>query len=1035
MNDLLFISAYGDTDGRQMTFAHFCEPSVDRQDVRPTLRVLGWDGDDTRLKVDQVAKTLHEKLAWPDDEHDFDSWRQRWSEAFVLRPREVIRTAGELAVRLADLARAIRNCANTVLQIESSAGPLRKLHQAFQAALIHDLSADDFADLFAQAVTYGLFSAAVSPRPSGSTAAVAQGSLTEMLPKTSPFLRDILATFLRAGGRQGKIDFDELGIQEVVDLLNSPDTHLDAILLDFGNRTRQEDPVIHFYEHFLSEYDKVRKIQRGVFYTPQPVVSYIVRSVHEMLQTEFGLDDGLASTVTWGEIAAKHAGLKVPAGVNPTEPFVQILDPATGTATFLVEVIDVIYLTLTAKWKQQRLSDAEQRAAWNAYVPKHLLSRLHGYELLMAPYAIAHMKIGLKLYETGYRFGSDERARIYLTNTLEPASDEKKQREFEEWAPALAHEAHAVNAVKKHQRFTVVIGNPPYAGISSNMSPDAQQIVDAYKFVDGHPLNERKLWLQDDYVKFIRTAQLIIEQANTGILGYITNHGYFDNPTFRGMRQSLMGTFPHLRVLDLHGNANKKEQAPDGSEDKNVFDIRQGVGICLGTRTVAKPSVQHADLWGTREAKYDWLDIHSVANTPFTALLPDSPYYFLKPQNTDTRAEYDEGWKITDAMPVNSAGFITARDHFVVDFDRDNLLARLADFANPRVSDAEIRRKYFAGCGSDKYPDGDTRGWKVPEARRSVEKDKKWRERIQRCLYRPFDTRYVYWAEWMVDWPRPEVMGQMLAGPNHSILTARSNKASGTDHFFCSKWISETKCAEYSTQSAVFPLYTFRDAAGGQGSFALGTQRRSNFSAGFLRALANALGVTQVKPHGLPEGITPEDIFQYAYGVFHSPGYRSRYAEFLKSDFPRLPLTGNLDMFHSLAKLGGELAALHLLESPKLDKPVAPYTGPANPEVEKVSHARNTVWLDKAQTRGFSNIPETVWQFHIGGYQVCDKWLKDRKGCKLSKSDIVHYQKIVVALRETIRIMTEIDKVIDAHGGWPGAFVIEKSKARKAGHQ
>jgi predicted helicase len=444
--------------------------------------------------------------------------------------------------------------------------------------------------------------------------------------------------------------------------------------------------------------------------------------------------------------------------------------------------------------------------------------------------------------------------------------------------------------------------------------------------------------------------------------------------------------------------------------------------------------VQHADLWGTREAKYEWLDAHDVTDTPFTALSPDSPYYFFKPQNIDTRAEYDQGWKITDAMPVNSAGFITARDHFVMDFDRDDLLARIADFANPRVSDADLRRKYFAGCGSDKYPDGDTRGWKVPEARRSVERDEQWRERIHRCLYRPFDTRYVYWADWMVDWPRPEVMGQMLAGPNRSILTARSNKASGTDHFFCSKWISETKCAEYSTQSAVFPLYTFRDARGGQGNFALGAEQRSNLSPGFLRALASALGVTQVQPQGLPQGITPEDVFHYAYGLFHSPVYRSRYAEFLKSDFPRLPLTGSLDMFRSLAKLGGDLVALHLLESPRLDRPLTTYRGPANPEIEKISYARDTVWLDKTQTRGFRGVPEAVWNFHIGGYQVCEKWLKDRKGRNLSKADIDHYQKIIVALSETIRLMAEIDKVVDAHGGWPGAFVTDKSKSTAAGH-
>jgi predicted helicase len=1016
-DDLLFVSNYGEGDERQISFAHFAR-AQDGHDL-PTLKVLGWDNLDTALHLDAVASKLTDHLTWPDDDTDVEAWRTDWRAAFTLGHREVITTSKELSFRLAKLARTIRDRIKTALAIETDHGPLKLLMKAFQTALVHDLDADGFADMYAQTIAYGLLSARIAD-PHKKTADDFAAHM-----RTNPFLRELMETFLKVGGRRGKaggpgIDFDELGVSEVIELLD--DANMDAVVRDFGDRNPQEDPVIHFYELFLKEYDAQKRMQRGVFYTPRPVVSYIVRSVDELLRTEFGLADGLADTSTWGEMAKRHKGLKTPEGVSPDQDFVQILDPATGTGTFLVEVIDLIHKTFVAKWKAQGHGEKKIDALWNEYVPRHLLTRLHGYELLMAPYAIAHLKIGLKLYETGYRFGSDERARIYLTNALEPASDDKKQREFEEWVPALAHEAKAVNGTKRHQRFTVVIGNPPYSGISSNMTEQAQQMVNAYKFVDGHALNERKLWLQDDYVKFIRMAQVIIERSLTGILGYITNHGYFDNPTFRGMRQSLMTTFQHLRVLDLHGNANKKEKAPDGAEDKNVFDIRQGVGMCLATRISENQSVQHADLWGTREAKYEWLNTHSVAHTSFTRLLPDSPYYFFEPQNIDARAEYDQGWKITDAMPVNSAGFITARDHFVVDFDRDDLLARIAEFADKNVCDAELRRKYFAGCGSSKYPDGDTRGWKLPEARRSVASDKKWGERIQVCLYRPFDTRYVYWADWMVDWPRPEVMRQMLVGPNRALLTARSNKASGVDHFFCSKWISETKCAEYSTQSAVFPLYTLQETGSGQVRLAMGAERQPNFSPGFLRELSNALGVIGVKPYGLPQGVTPEDIFHYAYGVFHSPGYRRRYADFIKSDFPRLPLTGNLELFRALAPQGEELVALHLLESPKLDHPITEYLGSRSPEVEKISWANDTVWLDKAQTTGFKGVREVVWNFHIGGYQVCEKWLKDRKGRILTQDDIAHYEKVVVALSETIRLMNEIDEVIEQHGGWPGAF-------------
>ena len=382
--------------------------------------MLGWDNLDTALHLDAVARELTEHLAWPDDDADVEAWRKRWRAAFTLRHREVITTSKELSIRLAELARAIRDRIKTALAIETDNGPLTKLMKAFQEALVHDLDADGFADMYAQTIAYGLLSARIAD-PHKKTADDFAAHM-----RTNPFLRELMETFLKVGGRRGKaggpgIDFDELGVTEVVELLD--DANMEAVVRDFGDRNPQEDPVIHFYELFLKEYDAKKRMQRGVFYTPRPVVSYIVRSVDELLRTEFGLADGLADTTTWGEMAKRHKDLKIPEGVSPDQAFVQILDPATGTGTFLVEVIDLIHKTLVAKWKAQGHGEKKIDALWNEYVPKHLLPRLHGYELLMAPYAIAHLKIGLKLYETGYRFGSDERARIYLTNALEPAQD------------------------------------------------------------------------------------------------------------------------------------------------------------------------------------------------------------------------------------------------------------------------------------------------------------------------------------------------------------------------------------------------------------------------------------------------------------------------------------------------------------------------------------------------------------------------------------------------------------------------------------
>jgi hypothetical protein len=546
LNDLLFISAYGEDSDRAITFAHFSQPADSPGDL-PILKVLGWDDGDTVLHLVDAHRTLAEKLRWPPTTTSLEDWRNQWSSAFTLGHREVITTTNELVEELARLADATRRRARTILARESERGPLRRLYAAFKTALIHDLTEDDFADVIAQTISYGLLIARFS------RAAISAQNLVDMVPATNPFLRELLGTFLALAGRQSAFDFDELGIQDVVETLNR--SNADAVKADFGNRTRGEDPVIHFYEHFLAAYDRQKKIQRGVFYTPQPVVSYIVRSVHELLQKEFVVEDGLASTETWGDILKRHPGLKLPkirvpkAGkaegeevdLSLDEFFVIVLDIAIGTGTFLVETIEVIFQHLQAKWTKHGLQGMpiirhtalripQFKDYWNAYVPAALLPRLYGFELMMAPYTIAHMKLTLKFSEINARLGQSDtlfdfggRANIYLTNTLEPPCG-FQTHEFAEFFPALAHEAAAVNTVKRTKRFTVVIGNPPYAGVSANMSESASALIEAYKFVDGQPLGERKHWLQDDYVKFIRLAQLAIESAGTGILGYNTNH-------------------------------------------------------------------------------------------------------------------------------------------------------------------------------------------------------------------------------------------------------------------------------------------------------------------------------------------------------------------------------------------------------------------------------------------------------------------------------------------------------------------------------
>ena len=790
-DDLLFVSNYGEDEERRIAFAHFSKPR-DGHDL-PTLKVLGWDNLDTPLHLDAVARELSDHLTWPDDEGDPDAWSERWRAVFKLRHREVITTSKELSEHLAELARAIRDRIRTALAIETETGPLTKLMKAFQTTLVHDLDGAGFADMYAQTIAYGLLSARITD-PERRTADDFAAHM-----RTNPFLRELMETFLRVGGRRGKaggpgIDFDELGVSEVVELLDQ--ANMEAVVRDFGDRNPQEDPVIHFYEHFLAAYDKKQKVSRGVFYTPRPVVSYIVRSVDELLRTEFGLEDGLADTTTWGEMAKRHEDLKIPEGNSPAQAFVQILDPATGTGTFLVEVIDLIQETMFEKWKGQGHEETKIQALWNDYVPKHLLPRLHGYELLMAPYAIAHLKIGLKLYETGYRFESDERAQVYLTNALEPPGSKQLTLDF---LPALAHEAQAVNEIKQHRRFSVVIGNPPYSNYGQlNSNAWILGLLDVYK----QDLNEKKLNLDDDYIKFLRFSHFVIETTGTGVVGFITNHTYLDGITHRRIRHCFLDAFDKMHFLDLHGSIKKAEKCPDGTCDKNVFDIQQGVAIALLTRSgqhdVHDGSVLHADLWGTREVKYTWLVRESVSSTPWHTLLPGPDRFYFAPKSTENQAEYEAFISLREVFMEAATGFETARDHFAVAFTTDELQSRLAALLSD-ASDATIRSDW----GLD-----DKRDWALATARTRLRATTDPYAAIRKFCYRPFDFRFTHYDDIIVTWPRVKVLGS-ISTENPAIVASRMVKGEEPHHFFVIQEPTEKIfiSSKTSNNAFVFPMY------------------------------------------------------------------------------------------------------------------------------------------------------------------------------------------------------------------------------------
>src|ERR1039458_4939556 len=547
----------------------------------------------------------------------------------------------------------------------------------------------------------------------------------------------------------------------------------------------------------------------------------------------------------------------------------------------------------------------------------------------MAPYAVAHFKLGLALaamdeeplfrQQWSYEPQGNERVNIFLTNTLEDL-----EHTAEQLGPlrALSDEANSAYEVKKHKPVLVVLGNPPYSGHSANTGEWISKLVRDYYFCDGQPLGERNpKWLQNDYVKFLRWGQWRIEQTGQGVLAFITSNSYLDSPTFRGMRQNLMQTFDEIYLLDLHGNAKKNggEIVPGTNHpDKNVFDITEGVVIGifvkLSPETRAKRKqrtpaiVRHCNLWGAqRQAKYDWLDDHHVENTKWTKLEPTSPHYLFIPQDTKRLVEYGAAWTITDMMPINVLGFQSHRDGFAIAMDKHEIESRITALKSSQLSDVDLRRKFSLA---------DNRDWKLAQARKELVESEDWRMPIIRCMYRPFDKRWCYFDEIAMDYPRRELKAHVAKKENLVMCLMRQTHALDWHHALATELPTPAIFLEIKDGSSVFPIYLYPNGnLPEEDLFAHNNGRRPNLSAAFIKKFCEKLQVKFV-PDGLghpgKKEVGPELIFQYAYAVFHSPTYRQRYAQFLRSDFPRLPITSDFELFRTLAGFGGELVDLQL---------------------------------------------------------------------------------------------------------------------------
>ncbi|MGV3538166.1 MAG: type ISP restriction/modification enzyme, partial [Rufibacter sp.] len=924
-----------------------------------------------------------------------------------------LKSPSKLATMMADKAKFLAQIIERALSAEGDIyenQTLQEQLQAFKEILLHEITAKEFSDIYAQTVAYGMFAARLHD-PTLPT--FSRQEAAELIPKTNPFLRKLF-------GYIAGPDIDDR-IKWIVDALADVfrATDIKAILKNFGRSTQTHDPIIHFYETFLAEYDPALRKSRGVWYTPEPVVNFIVRAVDDILKTEFHLKNGLASTETTEiDVDVQHKKAKGKQTVHK----VQVLDPATGTGTFLAEVVKHVYSRFEG-----------QEGIWSQYVEKHLLPRLNGFEILMASYAMCHLKLDLLLQETGYVPQNPRRFKVYLTNSLEEAVPSQLSL-FASW---LSDEAMQANAVKRETPVMVVLGNPPYSVSSSNKGEWIGNLIADYKV----GLKERKINLDDDYIKFIRYAEHFIEKSGQGIVAMITNNSFIDGITHRQMRKHLLETFDKIYVIDLHGSAKKQEVALDGGKEENVFDIQTGVSISLLVKkgnTKSLGEVLHYDLYGKRADKYSALNNSSVPNIPWEKLELKEPHNFFVPKNFDEGDNYENtSFLVSDLFLVQNSGIQTKRDNLVYQFNNEDIKQVVSNFLN--LSENEIRKLYNLN--------EDGRDWTVNGAKADLKHNN---GQFTRVDYHPFDTRYTYYSgktKGFMAYPRRESISHLLHEGNLAFLCIRNSRRGNVNNFFITNKLVDKDGISPFDNVRFFPLYLYPESKDQTQLDGLQSARPPTLDPKIVQKIAEGLGLTFV-PEKESEGETcfaqspevrpafrqtfaPIDLLDYIYAVLHSPSYRERYKEFLKIDFPRVPYPQDSDQFWQLAALGEELRQLHLLEHKAVQKTITQYPIPGDNVVTKIRFEENYQILEKGgaislieptyrsgrvyinDTQFFQQVPLQAWEFYIGGYQPAQKWLKDRKGRTLEFDDILHYQRIIVSLHKTAELMEKIDKVLE----------------------
>lgn len=930
---------------------------------------------------------------------------ERQLKLFAEQKPITIKSASKLAEMMAAKAAIIKDEIGLALKEDPEfKSGLGGQFKSFKANLLPNLEPDEFADIYAETITYGMFAARFHD---DDLTTFSRQEAMDDLPASNPFLKGLFE-YVAGPALPKRLTYI---VDDLVAVMRASDPH--SLFRDFGKFTARNDPFIHFYEDFLAAYNPKKRTSRGVWYTPEPVVDFIVRAVDDVLKTEFGLADGLADTskvtVDW------DTGQNDKKGKPVTEKRqvhrVQILDPATGTGTFLAKAVQLISDRVKAR----------APGKWSGYVEQDLMPRLHGFELLMASYAMCHMKLDMQLTESGYKPSTKPpRLSVWLTNALEPAEREVRDLFFQ----PLAEEARGASEVKRQTPIMCVIGNPPYSSSSQNNGAWITDLIEDYKYTAGTHFREVKHWLHDDYVKFIRMAEDAICRSGRGVVAMITNHGFLENPTFRGMRFHLLESFDAIYVLDLHGNTTKGETPPNGVRDANVFDIQQGVSIAIMVRKSDKAArrkrgtdnkiplaqLRHHELWGSRSEKSETLHVGSLGGVSWTDPSPEDPYYFFVPKDMSLHSQYAAGFSIKDLMPEKVTGVITARDGLAIDFDQAGELDKLHRFINPTRSDAEVRAEFFGGRASPKP--GDTRAWNMSDARKKLAATKL--ESVLRPIaYRPFDERMIAYTPLLVDWGREAFMRHLIERQNIALVTCRQGVGSTWDNVFVADTIGDDSYVSNRSRERGYylPLFLVDEYD------LLSGKSKLNLDPKLYAALCKAAGIDPADQAGPDDDFRaatgdarPSEVkvFDYIYGVLHSPDYRATYAEFLKIDFPRIPYPASPEVFRLVSEKGEELRRLHLMEALAIGDTPYPYHGDGDDVVAagypKFEGGRVHINPDQY----FDAVPELAWSFFIGGYQPAQKWLKDRRGRALSWDDIGHYQKIVKILSETDRIMSEI---------------------------